>query len=482
MRKVRPGFSGLRSVAAIQALPSDFAAFRIPNQTPMRSSVLKFVDERPFAVTATNNTFALITRSPTRQLWLSKTIPATLAASAYYKRTYTTTNRSMIPNNKGESLSMLPMLQLESATATGWTLVSSSPDYVPNYPLAVDSTNGAWFYFPPGGHVFIVELDTTVNLSGGPLTWTFEVCQNFASSNNRTFTVRGGTVGDACTATLLTSTHPGCHGFVRPTLITCNGDVVGDGEIEEIRIGICTNGVLTLPLAANAGGFAYTPTPFFDPPADTEALKTANAPFADTRVSAASVLFMNETRAFGKEGHVNGLRINCKSATNVFSPSLFSSYDSLYGSTHEKEKYGGPLEKGLYMFSRPDDSSLQFRDWTASPSSAISVVRLDAFDFMDVVRFTDRNNTDDTNITAVVTYHIEWLNTSVLWPTAVQRMPYEAWRQAIATLSEVHHYTENPIHLRDIMRKLGQAIKWAAPIVAPYAKQAAFSLARAALL
>jgi hypothetical protein len=483
MKNVRKNFGGLTSVAAIQALPADFNAFRIPSITPQRTSTLKFMDERPFAINQQANGFAMVLRAPTRQLWLTKTIPATLAASAYYKRDYVSTNKSQVPIKVGDSMDVTGLLQLESNTATAWNLTNSSAEYLPNYPLAVDRNNGVWFYFPTGGAKFIVEFDTDVNMSGGRYTWTFEVCQNFTTSNAKTFTVQGGTNADEISATVTASLGGSFHGFIRPVLITCNADVSGNGQIEAIRCGVTTNGSLRVPEAANAGPSQYTPSPYFDPPADTEAIKTASAPFSDTRVCATSVLFMNETRVFGKEGHVNGLRINCKSAYSVFSTTLYTGYDSIYGTMNEREKYGGPLEKGLYMYSRPDDLSLEFRDWTNSPKvEGQSVIRLDAFDFIDVIRFMDKNSADDTNITAVITYHIEWRNTSVLWPTGVQRMPHEAWRQAIASLSEIRHYSENPIHFRDILRRIGSAIKWAAPIVAPYAKQAAFSLARAALL
>jgi hypothetical protein len=389
----------------------------------------------------------------------------------------------MVPNNKGESLSLIPMFQLESATATSWNLTVNGTDFLPNYPLAVDSTNGVWFYYPSGGSAFLVELDTTINLSGGPLTWTFETCQNFSSSNIKTFTVQGGTTGDIMGAAVTAAVLPDVHGFIRPVLITCTGDIVGDGLIEAIRIGVATNGTLTVPQSA-ATGTAYTPTAFFAPPPDTESIKTAVAPYSDSRVAAVSVLFMNETREFGKEGHVNGLRVNLRTASSIFSPTMYTTYDTLYANTAEKDKYGGKLQEGLYMFCRPDEASLQFRDWTSYGASATagSVIRLDAFDFVDIIRFTDRNSAEDTNLTAVTTYHLEWLNTTPLWPSGVQRMPYESWRQAIATLSEINHYTENPIHLRDIMRRVGQALRWAAPIVAPYAKQAAFALARTALL
>lgn len=481
MKKPRSKFGSLETVAAIQALPGDYAAFRIPSASPERTAVLKFVDERPFSVTASSANFAIVTRSPTRSLWLSKTNPATLAAASYVKRTYVSANKYTIPNNAGESLAIAPLLQLDSSSATPFNHTFTSPELLPNYPLAVDHNNGVWFYFPAGGMFFQFVIETDVTLSGGPHTFGFEVVQNFSTSNIKTFTVQGGTQGTMLAATVTSS--PERHGFIRPILLTTEGTTTGDGKIVSISAGITTNGSLTAPTAANTGGLAYTPTMYFEPPPDTAAIGTSTAPFSDSRVTALSVLFMNDTQELHKEGRVNALRVPCKSQTqNVFSTLMPANFSSWFELAYDKDKFGGHLAKGLYMFTRPDELSLPFRDWTNSATPAGSVIRLDAFDFIDVIRFTDRNNLADTNLTAVLSYHVEWINCTVLWPSLTQRLPYEAWRQSIATLGETRNYSENPIHIRDLLARIGRGLRWAAPIVAPYAKQAGFALARAALL
>lgn len=479
MKKPKQNYSSLNMLAHIQAVPTSAEAFRMPDEIPGRTSVLRFTEETPVEIPASGVSYAMITRTPTRQVWLSKVGSASVAASASFSRRLIA-SPPPVPNNPGESEDLSTIFYADS-NLPGWTRQVSAPtEFMGQYCPAVDDKNRLWFYYPSGGYHFGIKIKSTAATNVGTWTITFEHISSFSTSTASSFSVTAGS-GDETVEAFFS--NPSFTGWLRPVSMSCTTATSLSGVIYSVELGTLTGGTFSAPVAPSAASPPYVPSVCWEPPDQNAAALTVKDPWADSRVTAVGVLFMNETSNFTKEGHANGVRLSDKTSLLVFNTEIFDGYDGYWARASDSSKYSGPLAKGMYVFSKPDKLSTEFRDWTTMTyASVATVVRLDSFDCVDVVRFTDRNSTSATTMQVVTTFHLEWRNTTSLWTTGVQRMPYEAWRQAIATLAEINNYSENSTHISDILRRVKTALQWAGPIVKPYAKQAGMALMRGALL
>lgn len=454
--------SALNLIAQTMALPAEHNPIRLPVGDPERTSVLSFTNQRDFAVPASGSRYAMMLRSPTRPLWLSRD-PPTAAGSIV--QIYTIAGvQPALPNGVGEAYSLTDFFSINRIANTVITGATPLTDYTP----ALDKNNCPWFYCPAGG--LVPGARFTVSTTPAPAgAWALEVeyTTSWSTSDVTTVSIQ---LGSTFTYVEGYATQGQFVGWWRPTQLICTNPTATDCLIQSLTIGVTTGNNFSTPSLG-------TLTPYWDLPPMMEE-QSVPIPWNDTRVTAVSTLFMNTTSVLNKEGRVQQVRANSRRAA-PFSPSFFTSgFQQIFDSASKDFRYAGLLEHGAYCFAKPDDSSTQFRDWS---TGNLRPFYLDAFDYVDLIKFTDHSSGSETNLTAVTDFHIEFRCTLNLWTTAVSRLPYELYRQSAASLSAMHNTYENPVHFKDVVSGIRKMLRWSAPIVAPYARGALTALARSAI-
>lgn len=460
----------MNMLAQVQALPSDFPPQRVPSLASIElTSVLAFQGEIDLKMPASGVSYAMLTRSPLMPLWLSAPPLADTLAGSTWIGFQNVISPPSLPNGVGEPMSLDDTFLANTYVARSFT----TNNILPNYAPAVDDNNRMWFYAPAGGIKSGIMITCNAAIPAGAWNLVIEIVSGFDTTSTSTQNVSLG-FSDSRVEGVWTK-----PGWWRPVSLSCTVACATDMQITGFYCGVTTNGSLLVPAAANVAP-VYTPGTYWDPPAPPQEASTV-APWNDTRATAVAALFMNTTAGQYKEGRVNGIR----GATNTVRPFdvnfFVSGFESTYQGTDRNNKYGGMFEKGFYAFSKPDKSSDEFRKWINN-SCSFPHFRLDAFDYVDIVKFVDHSPTTESNISIILNYHIEWRNTSSLWPTARTLEVLENWRQASGALAGMPNMFENPIHVRDIVRNVKKALAWGAPIVAPYMRGAGMALARGALM
>jgi len=207
----------------------------------------------------------------------------------------------------------------------------------------------------------------------------------------------------------------------------------------------------------------------------TLATEFSSAPivWSSTRANAAAVLFSNVSAVMQKEGTVNCARAPSETGVNIFSS---QSWDSQFSRIHPKERYFGPLEKGLYTFTLPDSTSESYHEYS-DIGIGLPAFRhyLDGNRFAHLIILKDPDNVAAMAVT--VDRHVEFKSNSVLFPYGFSATPIEAYHQAQMALANLGVFYENPVHLATIAALARKAIVKYGPRVAqaalPYAVRGA---------
>jgi hypothetical protein len=357
------------------------------------------------------------------------------------------------------------------ANTGGPTAEQSGAAFLSSYFPAIDDGGQMWFYVPAGGFAAGISFILNSAVTGLSAALTCDILYGFDTTQKSTLTFQLGMSGSSLQA----FTGLGACWF-RPTLLECTAAGSADALITQIQVGTLTGGTFASPTDLSVAGTTY-----WDLPEPISEESTVTVPWSDTRATAAATLFINTTSVFNKEGRAQAVRC-ITSRAECFRNSFFTSqFQTYFDAASQAFRYSGPLEKGFYVYSKPDAASQTFRDWCTKYNGAF---RFNAFDYVDIVKFVDHSyggSQAETNLSAITNYHIEFRNSSVLWTTSVTRVPLETWRQAVTALTEMPNFYENPTHFRSIIGKAKQALQWAGPIVAPYARGAAKALAMQAL-
>lgn len=255
--------------------------------------------------------------------------------------------------------------------------------------------------------------------------------------------------------------------FVRPS-------VMATSELSayvNAAIFVVTNSTGYLNYTTNALTFDQAGSkPVLLPAFVAPALSTSAIPFSNTRTPALSALFTNVTKALNKEGTVMAGRLN---------PAIENIYDfdtSTFTNLLPSEKYFYGLENGFYTYAALSDSADHFRDdifTTLGASTPLPWLNLADLSLTNCFVFNDPDGT--TNLAVNIDWHIEYRNTSVLWPSAISSVSLETVHQLQLVLLQTGFFFENNTH-RPWLRALTSALSNMSPFIMPMVKGAVSAL------
>jgi hypothetical protein len=209
--------------------------------------------------------------------------------------------------------------------------------------------------------------------------------------------------------------------------------------------------------------------PAFVPPE----LQNSTLPYTNSRQTASSALFTNVSTVMSKEGTVQCARVPTRSLDPFVDFSTMSAFTAI----HPKEKYFGPMEMGLYAFTLPDKASEEFVDsyddnYLGGTTACVDLANLD---YASLILFTDIGG-DSTTLAVTLDYHLEFRTSSMLFPVGFSTLRLEDYHVSQMALARMGTFFENPVHLSSIASMVMGAVRSLAPIVAPYALQAAHAV------
>lgn len=499
-QNARNATSTLSSLAQVVAIPADHSPVRMPTFPALeRTSQLQFKDTGTVAVTAAGATSGFLCRDPAMPLWMTQSLFGTTATTwswfyqAYFG--YTVTQ----PLTVASIACTDPDEVYMNTSAVGPTVAPL---------IRFNGTN--YFYYPSG----------SLGTAGGSPNFSVQITTDFASSPARVEidielisvgqTVEEVTLRSGMTGTSLTSTATSVGFNVNTGALVSAGitlDRFVGFRLTEVRF---TAGVAGSTITNICVGFtsdySSTPMPTAVPLSGPSAGNTASVlwpvygptdynvsllPWRGTRATAVGVLFSNVSTVMSKEGVVNAGRVSTE-AINIFDPTKYSASIS---TVHPRDRYFGALENGLYTFTLPDTGSEVYRDCATNiaivtPLPAVYVspknVRAFCFDlsnigYANLFQFTDIDPTSATTLAVQLDRHIEFRNTSALFPVGFSNVQLETYHAAQMALVRLGVFFENPSHWSAIASLVKKAVGAVAPIVAPYAKQAAVAVGRKAM-
>lgn len=242
----------------------------------------------------------------------------------------------------------------------------------------------------------------------------------------------------------------------------------------------------TLAIGSTTSNNAFG-TPISDPRPDvtlnamlpiTSATEYSSAPIVwqNTRANAVAVLFSNVSAVMQKEGTINCARAPSEAGVNMFS---YSTWNTQFPSVHPKERYYGPMEKGLYTFTLPDTTSEIYHEYDQIGVGSTAYRHyLDGNRFAHLITFEDPDYSAALAVT--VDRHVEFKSSSVLFSYGFSATPLETYHQAQMALANLGVFFENPTHLATIASMARAAIMKYGPTVAraalPYAVRGANQL------
>lgn len=211
------------------------------------------------------------------------------------------------------------------------------------------------------------------------------------------------------------------------------------------------------------------------PYATTTAYATSDVPFLNTRLTAVAALFTNVTKVLSKEGTVLAARFNPEQMD------VFNIVADNYQDVHPSEKYFYGLEKGFYTYAAPSTDLGFFYDYTVRVGSITSkqtlpVYRLDNAAMVNSWTFTDPDG--GSSLAVNLDWHVEFRNSSQLWPIGMSSMTLETLHTAQLVLATVGCFFDNVDH-RYILGQVAKAAKWLMPVVSTH--PATKALAEAAI-
>lgn len=233
--------------------------------------------------------------------------------------------------------------------------------------------------------------------------------------------------------------------------------------------------VFNVGFCNTASSTRTAPLPLFVAPE----FKTSRTPYGATRLTAVSVCLTNVTREFDKEGWATGYRI----PTSALNP--FLAMESVLPTVDSLCRYSGPLSKGVYTFVPPDDRSREFRryhtDIVEEGTIAKPLFHLEDSEFSHIFFLADLDASDVTTIGVTLNWTIEFLTTSVLFPSAITPYTMDQMYEASRACAQMKYFHENPSHVSFMLAAANKALALAAPIVKNVGKAALNAAKQAAV-
>lgn len=210
--------------------------------------------------------------------------------------------------------------------------------------------------------------------------------------------------------------------------------------------------------------------------------------YADTRCTAASVLFSNVTRVLEKEGTIRGGRLISGTPYAFEVPAWPGGWQSSdLNDIHPSEKYFGAMENGVYTFTLHTPESQLFQDAVLrtillsteppNPSTAngyLQAPRLNSISgAFSALEFLDVDATSASTLAFTLNYHLEFRTTNPVFEIGFSAVPLEAYHSATVALASTPVFYENPTHWRSLVSMIARGLSVAIPLVAPQYSTAA---------
>jgi hypothetical protein len=449
------------------AVPHDHPAQRLPTFPNLeRTAVMPMISTGTISVpSGTSREFALF-RSPSYPLWAAT--PSTTNASLYLYCSGTSLPQGTI-GTVGSSVAFSPDVLEPGTVYTQGTDTAFTTAYGPLYCLGRSKDNRIFAKSASTGYSGIAITFDGAPGAGSKIAVTFEI---FDGSEYDFATITNVDASAALTV-VMSNTAPFLGCWWRPVSITVTTAFVTARGISNVYAGVSTSASLQSP----ANGALVVMLPVFSPPE----ISLSSLPYQSTRSTAVAALFSNATAVLSKEGTVLCGRVPRAGVTgiwfaNTLATGLTGKYTTLINDIHAKDRYYGLMENGLYTSMLPDESSSEFADHYGSNPSIKGMFDLEGYNYVNLIVLSDLDSGAITTMAVTVDNHLEFRSTSMLFPVGYCRASLESYHVAQMALAEQGCFFENPVHLAAIGSLIRSAVTRLAPIVLPYAKQAAVAV------
>lgn len=486
----KPG-EGLAGLARALAMPHEYPPTRYPSFPALeRTATMAFNYTNTVAVTTTR---AVLIRDPVFPFWAERKLNGVVWTSNFMYRwpktsgTITQTDLTGTASNANYEMEIDPTLYsadtgTDVGSFAGTTLVISAnagstvrkPDWV-FPPLGVDAgvkDSGSAYTYVPAGYTLSVVVSFDVSpMSPASATATayidLLVWDSYGKENRLSTLSIGIPNGSVCVVNsdVLNTTS---NYWVRPGAF----NIVTSAAASSGAVSSVSN--TTVSLVVSAGTCALTNRNLVVTGADiTSMVPTAVSkefvnsilPWRDTKVTAASVLCTNVTKALDKEGTVLAGRV---------APRTTDYWNWNRGTLevlHPAEKCFIGLEKGFYTYAPPAEDMATFRThilkiqsyYTVPDSTAktniMPVFALDNTSMANAMLFSDPDG--GTTLALNVDWHIEFRSNSTLFEIGMSGLTLEMFHQAQIQLSAVGYFFGNEDHWDRIKRFTKTIAGWA---------------------
>lgn len=467
LSKIKSMTSGLDIIAQTIAVPNQHRPARLPSFPNLeRTATVSTMATTTLPVTGGHYRDITVLRNPVYPMWTTSTA-STGAASLFYKNSSASGYLGRITTSGEEIKLPDDYMDYHGAAGADTTWVKAMAR---RYPVV--ESRGKTFVLSGANCLrgvtltFSGTLTTTLGfefevLDGRGETSTFQATQ--AVSSNIVSYVSANNLGG---------------GFFRLSRIWAADVVSASADLVLVQVGVCSAGNINTPTGSGLTVYA----PLFAPPEFTN----STLPYASVRCNAAALLMSNVTAVLDKEGTVSAARVPLVQSVHPFAGAYgtTSNFTSAISSVYPKDRYFGPLEKGLYVFTMPDASSERFHDCVADTTwdvsnqgDGLAMPRffLDSIDYVQLITLSDLSGNGST-IAVTQDAHLEFRSSSMLFPVGYAAVPLETYHAAQMALANLGVFFENPVHLATIGALVRAAVSRVAPIVLPYVKQAAVAV------
>lgn len=434
----------LDQLAKTIALPGDYSPVRLPTFPALeRTSVLQLNATTTVVIPATE-TRAMLVKQGCSPLWYDFVSSATTQytwATLYdlgpQINTMAASSEYVIPDGTCTRFTSgnIPKVGTMIATENFSTLPGAIP-------IGVDDRKRPWTYLPAGYDAQVVfDCGTTAPTPGAQMLVTFEILEPSYNVTAQTVTL---TAADNVYAGVLIA---GTTRWVRPVAITMVTAFTSTYQVLYVLVASDA----TFSTASKTLTAGSTVLRALLPAVLTPGIETSTVPWEGARVTAASALFTNVTKALNKEGTVLGGRL-LPANVNYFDVTAAS-----FSQLHPTEKYFYGLEEGCYTYLAPATDQTEFRDYVISFYDNVSVAVPDKFadrtypaynidQRAPVNMFVFSDPDGGTSLAVNVDWHVEFRNNSVLWPVGISGITLEALHQAQLALVSAGFFFNNVDH------------------------------------
>lgn len=443
--------TGMTGLARSIALPHDYAPQRYPSFPALeRTAVMGFSAPLTWVSNSTNASERfMLTRQAAYPLWGNRSHTTTAGFWCDYEASSTVAG---VPSDSGTFSSIVAWGVKDRAATSSLPGVSGLYDGALAYPvLARDGPGPEWVYTAGTGRASFVLSTSTLNVdppTNVEITWEvwaspgetyFVKSQASAQTDATKYGMAYGAIPSAITGNKWVRPHsfnaidntnhhlPGTPAF-RLTVCSWFTSQPTTGW----SISATVNPTITIGAVVVTTSFVPLVTPV--------EFANTSLPWYSTRTTAASALFTNVTQVMNKAGTFLGGRVS----PNVIDP--FNVSSSYITTLHPAEKAQLAAEEGFYTFAPPSTDLVNFWDYTlntAGGATACPLYRLDNDSLVNVFFHTDSLA---ATYSITVDWHLEFRNTSALFPIAVSSMPIETLHQAQLALTQVGYFFNNWNH------------------------------------